>query len=126
MNSELLFLPATVVGSEAWMDLERKENDIGPDALLSEILEKRLWSNVEMTWVMKRMVYFYGRKDGMLKKVPVERLLMNMNDILRCFYLLLDAQDPQIDDNMRSYLSTKLADATWGISERTREYLVKF
>jgi hypothetical protein len=48
-----------------------------------------------------------------------------MVDILRAFYVILDISNPELDDNMRSYISTKLGDATWGINLRTREYLVK-
>lgn len=118
-------IPSTIMGSKEWKELEDRENQIGPEALLDEIINKRLWSNTEIAWVLRRMIYYYGRKDSLLKKVPVERLFMNMLDVLRVFFLLLDHSDPEIDENMRLYISTKLTDATWGINSRTREYLHK-
>jgi hypothetical protein len=71
------------------------------------------------------MIYFYGRKEDVLKKAPAKRLMLNMNDVLRVIYLILDIADPELDDNMRSYITNKLSDATWGINSRTREYLYK-
>ncbi|NLB88523.1 MAG: hypothetical protein GX790_04760 [Syntrophomonadaceae bacterium] len=122
----ILGLPSTVVGSKEWNELENREFTIGPDALLDEILEKRQWTNVEIAWVLKRMIYFYGKKDSLLLKAPPERIFLNLVDILRAFYLLVDLINPDLDDNMRSYICSKLADATWGINSRTREYLQKF
>lgn len=118
-------IPPTVFGTKEWQDIEKKENTLGADMLLAEIIEKRIWSNEEILWVMKRLIFFYGKKDKLLKKAPVERLFMNMVDILRAFYVILDISNPELDDNMRSYISAKLADATWGINLRTREYLEK-
>lgn len=120
-----LFLPKTVFGSPEWVEIENRENSMGPEKLLDEIIDKKMWSNVEIAWVLKRMVYFYGNKKSIIKNVPTERMMMNMNDILRVFYVLFDQLDPEIDDNMRSYISTKLADATWGVNTRTQEYLHK-
>lgn len=122
----ILGLPSTVVGSKEWNELENREFAIGPDALLDEILEKRQWTNVEIAWVLKRMIFFYGKKDSLLLKAPPERIFLNLVDILRAFYLLVDLLNPDLDDNMRSYICSKLADATWGINSRTREYLRKF
>ncbi|MDD3852073.1 MAG: hypothetical protein PHD40_00280, partial [Syntrophomonadaceae bacterium] len=79
----------------------------------------------EIAWVLRRMIYCYGRKDALLKKVPIERLFMNIVDILRVFFLVLDHGDPDIDENIRLYISAKLTDATWGVNSRTREYLHK-
>lgn len=121
----LFFLPKTIFGSLEWKAMEEREYRNGPDALLEELLEQKAWSNVEMLWVVKRMIYFYGRKEDVLKKAPSKRLMMNMNDVLRVFYLIIDIVDPQLDDNMRSYITNKLSDATWGINPRTREYLYK-
>ncbi|MDD2509712.1 MAG: hypothetical protein PHP26_05360 [Syntrophomonas sp.] len=118
-------LPPTIFGTKEWQDIERKENTLGADLLLTEIIDKKIWSNEEILWVMKRLIFFYGKKDALLKKAPVERLFTNMVDILRAFYVILDISNPEIDDNMRSYISTKLADATWGVNLRTREYLEK-
>lgn len=105
--------------------MEEREFAKGPDLLLDELLQQKTWTNVEVLWVIKRMIYFYGRKDDVLKKAPAHRLMMNMNDVLRVFYLIWDKVDPELDDNMRSYLTNKLSDATWGINQRTREYLHK-
>ena len=125
MENNILGLPMTITETSEWKDLETRESVIGPDNLLTEIINKRLFSNVEIMWILRRMVYFYGKKDTLLKVAPPERLLMNMNDILRAFYILFDLQSPEMDDNIRSYISTRLTDATWGISTRTREYLYK-
>jgi len=125
MELDIFGISSTVIGTEEWRDLENKENTIGPEQLLVEILDKRLWSNVEIIWVLKRLVYFYGKKDSLLKKVPVERLFTNMVDVLRAFFLVFDQQDPEIDDNLRAYISSKLADSTWGVNQHTRKYLLK-
>jgi len=126
MEKDIMGLSPTILESSEWKDMEAREYAIGPDNLMSELIDKKLLSNVEIMWILKRMVFFYGSKDNLLKIVPVERLLTNMNDILRAFYILFDQQDPELDDNLRSYISTKLADSTWGINSRTREYLIKF
>lgn len=118
-------LPMTITETNEWKDIEAREAVIGPDNLLNEILDKKLFSNVEIMWILRRMVYFYGKKDSLLKMAPPERLLINMNDILRAFYILFDLQSPEMDANIRSYISARLTDATWGISTRTREYLNK-
>lgn len=120
-----LFLPKTVFGSKEWIEIESRENSMGPDKLLDEIIEKKMWSNVEIAWVLKRLVYFYGNKKSIIKNVPKERMMQSMNDILRVFYVLFDNLDPEIDDNMRSYICTRMADATWGVNTRTQEYLYK-
>ena len=123
--NRILGVPVTIFGSQEWQELEQREFKFGPENLLEEILQKRLWSNVEILWVVKRLIYYYGRKDALLKKAPVDRLFINIIDILRDFYLVLDKVDPELDDNMRSYISTKLTDSTWGINNNTREYLSK-
>lgn len=122
---ELLGIDDTVFGSQEWIDLENKEFSMGVDSLLEEIIIKDEWSNAEMLWVIKKMVYHYGKKDKLMQNIPTERLFSNMVDILRSFYLLLDYTNPDLDVNMRKYLSMKLADSTWGINSRTREYLYK-
>jgi len=126
MEKNIMGLPSTILDSSEWKEMEAREYAIGPDNLMSELIDKKLLSNVEIMWLLKRMVFFYGSKDSLLKIVPIERLLTNMNDILRAFYILFDQQDPELDDNLRSYISTKLADSTFGINARTREYLAKF
>jgi len=126
MDQELFGIPTTVLGKAEWKELERKEDTLGPDLLLAEILDKRLWSNAEIIWVLKRLIYFYGKKDSLLKKAPIDRLFLNMGDVLRCFFLVFDLEDPALDDNIRAYISNKIADSTWGINQHTREYLEKF
>lgn len=64
-------IPLTIMGSTEWKELENRENLIGPEALLDEIINKRLWSNTEIAWVIRRMIYYYGRKDALLKKSPL-------------------------------------------------------
>ncbi|NLM88725.1 MAG: hypothetical protein GX176_08120 [Syntrophomonadaceae bacterium] len=115
----------TIFTSAEWDQLQKTENEIGPDALLSKIIDKRLWTNAEIAWVLRRLIYFYGKKDTYLKEAPIDRIFANMVGILRVFYLLFDQLDPDIDDNMRTYVCSKLGDATWGINSRTREYLYK-
>ena len=125
LAEELLTIDNTVFGSQEWTDLENREFSMGPDSLLDEIIEKDEWSNVEMLWIIKKMVYHYGKKDQLMKNIPTERLFSNMVDILRVLYLVLDHANPDLDVNIRKYLSVKLADSTWGINSRTREYLYK-
>ncbi|NLJ72377.1 MAG: hypothetical protein GX333_05140 [Syntrophomonadaceae bacterium] len=122
---ELFGISPTIVGSKEWEELIDKEQEFGPEFILDELLEKRNWSNVEIAWVLKRMMFFYGKKDALLTKAPIDRIMLNLADVLRVFYLLIDYTNPELDDNMRSYISTKLADATWGINSRTRNYLTK-
>ncbi len=122
---QMMGIDNTIFGSQAWRDIENLENTLGSDALMDEIIKKDEWSNAEMLWVLKKMVYHYGRKDKLLQMVPTERLFSNMVDILRLLYLLLDHVNPDLDVNMRKYLSVKLGDATWGLNSRTRDYLYK-
>ena len=122
---ELFGIPPTVFGSQEWKDLEQKENTIGPDNLLTEIIEKKLWNNAEIMWVIKRLIFFYGKNDSLLKEAPTERLFTNILDILKVFFLIFDINDPDLDVNMRSYVCAKLADSTWGVNSRTRGYLYK-
>lgn len=125
MQDDLLGIPCSITDTSEWKDLEARELAIGPDKLMEEIINKKLFSNSEIMWVIRRMVFFYGKKDNLLKMAPPERLLTNMNDLLRAFYILFDYQNPDLDDNIRSYICSRLTDATWGVSERTREYLYK-
>lgn len=125
MEDNIFGIPSTVFGSKEWNDIEKREYELGPEQLLDEILKQKTWSNVEILWVLKRLIYFYGKKDALLKKAPPERLMTNMMDVLRAFYIVFDIGDPELDENLRSYVCTKLADATWGIGSSTREYLYK-
>lgn len=125
MERDLVERSCAVTDSSEWKDLETREYQLGPDQLLAEIMDKKLFSNAEIMWILRRMVFLYGGNDALLKVAPPERLLMNMNDILRAFYLVFDQQSPELDDNIRSYISARLTNATWGVSARTREYLYK-
>ena len=120
-----LGIPITLVGSSEWDELEQLENTLGEQALINQIMEKKLWSNAEIAWTLKKMLYYYGRRDELLKESPVDRIFLNMANVLRCFFLIIDSTNPNMDDNMRSYISSKLADATWGINSNTRKYLHK-
>jgi len=122
---DIFGIPSTIIGSKEWQEIEKKENEIGPDNLLEEIISKKLWSNAEIAWVLRRLIFFYGKKDSLLKKAPIDRLFDNMVNLLRVFYLLFDKLDPDIEDNMRAYVCSKLTDSTWGINRRTRNYLYK-
>ncbi|MDD2619110.1 MAG: hypothetical protein PHC92_00350 [Syntrophomonadaceae bacterium] len=125
-NIEAMFgIPHTILGSQEWQEIEQKENTIGPDDLLNEIIDKKIWNNAEIMWVIKRLIYFYGKNDSLLKKAPTERLFTNILDILKVFFLIFDINDPDLDPNMRSYICSKMGDSTWGVSTRTREYLYK-
>ena len=125
MEKDLLGVPISIIDTDEYKELEKREFSIGADQLMDEILAGRLFTNAEIMWVLRRMVYFYGRRDALLKVAPPERLLMNMNNLLRAFYILFDLESPEMDDNIRSYISARLTDATWGASKRTREYLYK-
>ncbi len=125
MQDNIFGIPSSIMDSNEWKDLVLKEYDIGSEKLLEEIIDKRLWSNAEIIWVLRRLVYFYGKKDSLLKKTPPDRLFTNMVDILRALFLLYDTFDPDLDDNLRSYICAKFTDATWGITDRTRMYLEK-
>jgi hypothetical protein len=122
---EMFGLPKTVMGSNEWLELEKLEFSMGPEALLEQLIEKKLLSNTEIVWILRRLIYHYGKKDQLLKKVPVERLFTNICNTMRIFLLIMDMEDPKLDDNMRSYISSKLVDSTWGVNQRTRVYLEK-
>lgn len=121
----LLGIPATLVGSEEWQEIEKREASLGEEVLFEQIISQRLWSNAEIAWVIKRLLYYYGKKDELLKKTPKDRLFLTMTNILRCLFIVLDSANPDFDDNLRSYLCSKLSDSTWGITNRTRDYLYK-
>lgn len=122
---EALGIPATVIGSREWKELENRGFSIGEENLLEEILNKKVWSNAEIIWVIKRLIFYYGKKDELLLKAPKERIFINMVDILRAFFVLFDSLNPSLDENIRSYISAKLTDSTWGINSNTRGYLAK-
>lgn len=59
---EALGIPATVIGSREWKELESRGFSIGEENLLEEILNKKVWSNAEIIWVIKRLILYYGKK----------------------------------------------------------------
>ncbi|MDD3895147.1 MAG: hypothetical protein PHU36_09050 [Syntrophomonadaceae bacterium] len=125
MQDNIFIMSRSIMDSNEWKELERRENEMGSEKVLEEIIDKRIWSNAEIIWILRRLIYFYGKKDKLLKIAPPERLLTNIADVLRTLFILYDTFDPDLDDNLRSYVCSKLTDATWGISSRTRIYLEK-
>lgn len=125
LAEELFTLNHSIFDSPEWAEMEKREFSAGPDALLEALIQQHEWSNAEMMWVLKYMMYHYGGKDTLLKNIPADRHFMNMMDVLRVMYILIDHINPELDLNMRRYLTVKLADATWGINEHTRPYLTK-
>ncbi|MGE5371852.1 MAG: hypothetical protein ACM3QZ_07700 [Solirubrobacterales bacterium] len=113
----------TILESAEWVELTRQENERGPEAVLDEVLEKRNWDNAEMLWVLRRLIFYYATYDGTLKKASKERLFDNFVSLMKGIYMLLDQANPDLDDNIRTYITTKLHDATWGIGQGTRHYL---
>lgn len=118
-------IASSLTDSEAWKKLLLQEEEKGYELLLDEIINKKIWSNAEILWVIRKMIYFYGKNDKLLSKAPIDRIFQNTGDILRVLYLIFDQQNPVLDDNLKSYLCNKLQDATWGINSRTRNYLEK-
>lgn len=114
-----------ITDTPAWKEIRDQENLIGPEALLETLLDKKVLSEVEMLWMVRNMMSYYGKEDALLKKAPVRRLLMNTNELLRIIFLLLDRPQGELEINMCSYLSAKLQQATWGINQNTRRYLEK-
>jgi len=115
----------TVLESQEWQEIMEREKEIGPEALLEEILERRTWNNSEILWTIRRMIFYYALHDKLLQCAPIERIFENVVSMLRAFYMIFDQANPDLDDNIRSYISTKIADATWGINAGTRYYLSK-
>ncbi len=109
----------------AWKEIQNKENQVGSETLLEELLDKKILNDVEMLWIVRHMMGYYGKEDSLLKKAPARRLMANTNELLRIIFLLLDRPKGEIEPNMRSYLSAKLQQATWGINQNTRRYLGK-
>lgn len=124
-NIERLVMQATVFEGHEYRELLNREEGIGAEQLFQELLEADILSNAQMMWLLKNMLYYYGGKDATLLKAPPERLLENMGNILRISYMLVDSLDPALDDNTRLYISTKLKQATWGLSPDIRQYLRK-
>ncbi|MGE5396061.1 MAG: hypothetical protein ACM3MK_00845 [Chitinophagales bacterium] len=115
----------TILDSLEWKELANREEYEGPESLLDDILEKRAWTNEEILWVIKRMIFHYALHDRVLKKAPTDKLFDNFVNLMRAVYMIIDQANPDLDDNIRTYICTKLHDATWGISPGTRYYLEK-
>lgn len=115
----------TVWESPQFKALGQRALDEGPDRVLQKLLDKPQLENAEMLWLLKQLTYFYGKPDDLLLKVPARRLMLNMGALLRVLYVFLDAQDPELDANLRSYMSAKLRQAAWGVDSSTRKYLDK-
>ena len=74
MGYTIPYLPAKL-----GKNLQKQEYQIGPEALLDEgSIEKRLWTNEEIAWVLRRLIYYYGQKNTYLKDAPIERVFLNM------------------------------------------------
>ena len=116
-------MTSTILESREWQEIMEREKEIGPEALLEEILEQRTWTNAEILWTIRRMIFYYALHDNLLQSAPVERIFDNIVSILRAFYMIFDQANPDLDDNIRSYISAKITDATWGINAGTRYYL---
>ena len=116
---------STILESREWQEIMEREKESGPEALLEEILEQRKWTNSELLWTIRRMIYYYALHDQVLKQAPIERIFDNFVSVMRGFYMIFDQANPQLDDNIRSYISAKITDATWGINAGTRCYLSK-
>ena len=108
MEENIFVMPGSIMDSKEWKELETRENELGSEKILEEIIDKRIWSNAEIIWILRKMVYFYGKKDDLLKIAPPERLLTNMTDLLRVLFILYDTLAPELDDNLRSYVCSKL------------------
>ncbi|NLV15842.1 MAG: hypothetical protein GXY50_01345 [Syntrophomonadaceae bacterium] len=115
----------TIIESNDWIEITLRELEIGPEALMEEILEKRVWSNAEILWTVKRFIYYYGRHDETLSNAPPHRVFDNFASMMRAFYMIFDHSNPELDANIRAYISTKMGEATWGINGTTRHYLQK-
>jgi len=125
MEEIIFWKNTTLYESKEWKIIEDRENDLGFEKLYEEIMEKKIWSNAEIMWIIRKMIGFYGQNDSFLKAVPQERLLLNMTNLLKVFYIIIDQQNPDIDNNLRSFISGKLLEATWGINPETKKYLDK-
>ena len=120
------FYAPTLMETPEWKAMVKRENTAGPEPLLAELLEQPILSVIEMLWITRTMLTYYGKKNSRLKKVPAERLLKNTSSLLRILVLLLDLKGEIPDENMRAYITVRLRDACWGLTEPTRKYLDLF
>lgn len=122
---QLSELQLTVFESSEFRGLLEREQGIGAEKVLEELLNQTVLSNAQLMWILKHMLFYYGSKDKTLLVAPPERLLENMGHLLRITYMIIDSLDPSLDENIRLYISTKLKQATWGLSPDIRQYLDK-
>ncbi|MGE5416907.1 MAG: hypothetical protein ACM3UZ_09120 [Acidobacteriota bacterium] len=115
----------TILESIEWYELQMHEKEVGPEELLEEILEKRLWNNAEILWVTRRLIFHYALHDKVLKKAPMDKVFDNFVSFMKGIFMIIDQSNLELDDNLNSYIATKLRDATWGINSGTRYYLEK-
>ena len=52
MQNDIQGIPCSITDTNEWKDLEARENTIGPDRLLEEIIGKKLFTNAEIMWVL--------------------------------------------------------------------------
>jgi hypothetical protein len=115
----------TLTETREWQDLLAQENQLSPETLLNQLLQRRVLTTVEMMWVVKAMLRAYGQKHSVFHRVPGERLSRTVSSLLRIMFLLLDNQN-EPDDNLRAYITAKLREACWGLTDPTAAYLKKF
>lgn len=123
MEHQNIIIGMTVFESPEYRSILAREEEIGADQLFEEMMQESMLTNPQLMWLSKYMLYYYGSKDKALLAAPPERLLENMGNLLRINYLLVDHLNPQLDENTRLYISTKLKQATWGLSSNIRQYL---
>lgn len=123
MESQNIMIGMTLFESPDYRNILAREDEIGADQLFEELIQESILTNPQMMWLLKYMLYHYGGKDKALLAAPPERLLENMGNLLRVNYLLIDSLNPELDENTRLYISTKLKQSTWGLSTNIRQYL---
>jgi hypothetical protein len=113
----------TLVETEQWQDLLRRENELPPEGLLTELLQKHVLTPVELMWVVRALLVAYGQKNSILHRIPGERLSKTISSLLRILFLLLDNHHNEPDANLLIYLTAKIKEACWGLTEPTAKYL---
>lgn len=124
-NNQMPAMQLTVFESNEYRQLLEREEGVGGEAVLQELLDKDSLSNAQLMWMLRHMLYYYGSKDRVLLSAPPEKLLDNAGNLLRVAYLLIDRLDPSLDDNTRLYISTKVKQATWGLTPDIRQYFIR-
>ena len=121
-GAEKIYAP-TLMETPEWQEINNRENILGRDTLLAELLDQPMMTTIEMLWVTRAMLTYYGKKNQLMQKIPLERLQKNISNLLRILVLLLDLRGEVPDENMRAYMTVKLRDACWGLIDPTRKYL---